>query len=472
MPDPRLTKIVATLGPSCNDAQTIEALIAAGVNCFRLNFSHGSLAEHQALIRRVRAAQRRAKTPVALLADLQGPKLRIGKLDQPRMVTDGEMLVLVGKGDRTDSTQIELDFAMDLAEHARRGTRVLINDGAVVLRVERASGRGVRCRVVEGGLLSPRKGVNLLGVDLPIPCMTRHDHACLRMALEHGVDWVALSFVRCDGDVQRLRRRIRAQGSHAKIISKIERAEAIERLDAILAVSDGVMVARGDLGVEVGVEDVPMLQKRILTLANRAGCTTMTATQMLESMITNPHPTRAEASDVANAVLDGTDAVMLSAETAAGAHPIAAVQTMDRIVRSVERQTAFEAEGYVASHGQRGISQVLAHAACDIAESANAAAIVVPTESGASACEVARYRPMRRIVAASSDAQILQQLQLVRAVVPLHVPPTKNVEHLWQVICRQTRSQGLAVEGETIVATAGRMVNTAAATNTIAVLPI
>ena len=316
----RRTKIVATLGPATDDPAMIERLIAVGVDCFRLNFSHGSQDDHLLRIRNVRAAQEVSGRPIALLADLQGPKLRVGKLAEPLRVESGSDVTLAGRGDAAPG-DLELGFPIDLAAQLRRGAEVLIDDGLVRLRVVDTEQRRVKCSVEIGGTVSSNKGVNLPRTYLPIPSITDDDRDNLEFAIDHDVDYVALSFVRRAEDVEDLKKLLAARKSRARAIAKIEKAEAIENLEGIVAVSDGLMVARGDLGVEIGAADVPLAQKRIIRLGLESGKPVITATQMLESMIARPEPTRAEASDVANAILDGTGAVMLSGETAVGAVP-------------------------------------------------------------------------------------------------------------------------------------------------------
>ena len=415
MPLLRRTKIVATLGPASDPEEIVERLARTGVDCFRLNFSHGGQADHLERIRRVRAVEGRVGRPIAILADLQGPKLRVGELPDPVMLETGSFVTLAGRGDAQDG-DLELGFEIDLALHLRRGHDVLINDGLVRLRVVEARERRVRCSVEIGGLVSSNKGVNLPGTYLPIPSITQADRDNLAFALEHEVDYVALSFVRRPEDVEDLKKLVQAAGSRARVIAKIEKSEAMEHLDAIVDVSDGVMVARGDLGVEIGAADVPLVQKLVIRSARDAGRTVITATQMLESMIRQPEPTRAEASDVANAVLDGTSALMLSGETAVGRYPMEAVAMMNRIARAVEPSLSYHDPG---RRREGEMSAIIAHAACDIAEELDAPVIAVPTQSGSTARQVSRFRPRRPIVAASPRQHVLQQLALEWGVVPV-----------------------------------------------------
>ncbi len=465
----RRTKIVATLGPATDAEEMIERIARVGVDCFRLNFSHGGQDAHLLRIQRVRAVAERIGRPIAILADLQGPKLRVGALDEPIMLETGTSVTLAGRGDAREG-DLELGFEIDLSVHLRRGHDVLINDGLVRLRVVESRERRVRCSVEIGGLVSSNKGVNLPGTYLPIPSITDSDKENLQFALDHGVDYVALSFVRRPEDVEDLKKLIAVHGSSARVISKIEKAEAMEHLDAIIDASDGVMVARGDLGVEIGPAAVPLAQKRIISLGREAGKPVITATQMLETMIERPEPTRAEASDVANAILDGTSAVMMSGETAVGRYPVEAVETMVKISLAIEPSLTYhEARFGLSRLGPRYIADVVGHAACDIAEALGVAVIVVPTHTGESAREVSKHRPRRPIVAASPDPVVLRQLALDWAVVPLPVAPADGLEDLWKRATDAVLRAGLAGPGDRVVITSGTHVNKAGATNTILV---
>jgi pyruvate kinase len=465
----RRTKIVCTLGPATDTVERVAALARAGMDCARINFSHGSLETHAAAIARVREVQEDLDRPLAVLADLQGPKLRVGELALPRELRAGEEVVIAGLG-AAQPDDLELGFEIDLARHVRRGRPVLINDGAVRLRVIEARGQRCRCSVEIGGSVTSHKGVNLPGTYLPIPSITDGDRANLEFAVGHDVDYVALSFVRRAEDVEDLRGLIRQHGGRARVIAKIEKAEAVEQLDAIVAAADGLMVARGDLGVEIGAADVPLVQKRVIAAGRRAGMPVITATQMLESMVQSPEPTRAEASDVANAILDGTAAVMLSTETAVGQYPVEAVQTLVRIALAVEPSYDYMDTSYDSSRlGPRYISDVVGHAACDLAEVLGAAAIIVPTETGESAREVSKHRPRRPVVACTHDPLVQQQLMLDWAVVPLRLEETHDIEQLWNRSMQAVQSAGLAGPGDRVVITSGTNVNRPGATNTILV---
>ena len=464
--DPRRTKIVATLGPASRERETIAALVAAGANALRLNFSHGTHEQHSEWARIARAVQEDAGRTLALIADLQGPKLRIGSLDAPITVTPGDDVVIAGEDGCGDG---ELPVSPSVVgDVLQPGHEVLIDDGHVRLRVETVERGRARCGVVVGGTVAAQKGVNVPGVPVPIPAITRKDVDDLELALDLGVDYVALSFVRSAADVRDLRRLIEEAGSTARVIAKIEKSEAVDALDAILAVSDAVMVARGDLGVEMEPASVPLLQKRIILRSLERGLPVITATQMLESMIGQPEPTRAEASDVANAILDGTSAVMLSGETAIGNYPVEAVETMDRIARAVEPSLGYRHQLPDAAE-QPTIGRAMSNAACDLAEALGATAIIVPTFSGRTASAVARLRPHRPIIGLTHHRHALQHMALEWGVTPLEIPEAANVEDLWASSLEAARSSGLVAAGERVVITAGTAVNMPGSTNVIKV---
>jgi pyruvate kinase len=462
----RRTKIVATLGPSTDAPETLRALAAAGMNAARLNLSHGTHAEHAERVERVRAAAADVGHPIALIADLQGPKLRVGDLSEPVVLRNGET-VTVAPEELCSDGELPVAPAV-IADVLKPGHDVLIDDGLVRLRVGEVEAGRARCEVIVGGTVTSHKGVNLPGVPLPIPSLTRKDTADLDFALELGVDFVALSFVRSPADVRDLRALIEQAGSHAHVIAKVEKAEAVDVLDDILAVTDAVMVARGDLGVEVGPAIVPLIQKRIIQKSLERGKPVITATQMLESMIHHPEPTRAEASDVANAILDGTSAVMLSGETAVGEYPLEAVSYMDRIARAVEPSIDYRHEIPEAEHHPT-IGGAMSNAACDVAEALQAKAILVPTYRGKTASSVARLRPQRPIIALTHIDWALRQMALEWGVTPIHMDEAPNVEELWNMSVRAARDAGLVETGDRVVITAGTAVNLPGSTNVIRV---
>src|SRR5213076_3300637 len=408
--------------------------------------------EHRERARLVRATEAEIGRPLALIADLQGPKLRIGELDGPVTLARGEDVVVAGGESSTDG-ELPVSPAV-ISEVLQPGHEVLIDDGLVRLRVETIEQGRARCAVVEGGVVTSHKGVNLPGVPVPIPSITRKDMDDLELALELGVDFIALSFVRSAADVRDLRALIEQAGSHARVIAKIEKSEAVDALDAILDETDSVMVARGDLGVEIGVALVPLLQKRIIFAALERGKPVITATQMLETMVHQPEPTRAEASDVANAILDGTSAVMLSGETAVGEYPLEAVATMDLIAREIEPSMGYRHEIPAAEHNPT-IGGAMSNAACDIAEALRAKAILVPTFRGRTASSVARLRPQRPIIALTHIDWARRQMALEWGVTPIMIRECSDVEELWNESVRAAREAGHIEAGDRVVITAG-----------------
>jgi pyruvate kinase len=462
----RRTKIVATLGPAADSRERLRALLDAGVDAVRFNLSHGTHSEHSEKAWLVREIAADLGKPVALIADLQGPKLRIGELKEPVVLKSGDEITVAaeeacGDGDLPVAPAV-------IGDVLEPGHDVLIDDGRVRLRVGAVQRGRATCSVVVGGTITSHKGVNLPGVPLPIPSLTRKDMDDLDWALETGVDFVALSFVRSPADVRDLRALLEQAGSHAHVIAKIEKAEAVDVLDDILAVTDAVMVARGDLGVEIGPAVVPLVQKRIIHRALELGRTVITATQMLETMIHSPEPTRAEASDVANAILDGTSAVMLSGETAVGEYPVEAVAYMDRIARAVEPSMDYRHELPDAADNPT-IGQAMSNAACDLAEALQAKAILVPTFSGRTASAVSRLRPRRPVVALTHVDWAMRQLALEWGVTPVLITETGNVEDLWRLAIDAAREAGIVDAGDRVVITAGTAVNIPGSTNVIKV---
>jgi pyruvate kinase len=464
--NPRRTKIVATLGPASGTVDGIRALIEAGANAARLNLSHGTHEEHAERARLVREAEEDFGRPLALIADLQGPKLRVGDLDAPVTLVRGDEIVVVGDASSKNGELPVLPAV--IGEVLQPGHEVLIDDGLVRLRVERVKSGRAECAVVAGGVVSSHKGVNLPGVPVPIPSLTRKDMDDLEFALELDVDFVALSFVRSAADVRDLKDLIQQAGSTANVIAKVEKAEAIDALHAVLEDTDAVMVARGDLGVEIGPELVPLLQKRIITTALEHGKPVITATQMLESMIHQPEPTRAEASDVANAILDGTSAVMLSGETAVGEFPFAAVATMDRIARAVEPSLGYRHQLPEAAE-EPTVGQAMSNGACDLAETLRASAILVPTFSGRTASAVARLRPRRPVLGLTHHEYAWRQMAVEWGVIPLRIPECADVEELWDRSVEAARASGVVEPGDRVVITAGTAVNIPGSTNVIKV---
>jgi pyruvate kinase len=388
------TKIVATLGPAANTQEKIAELIAAGMNIARLNFAHGELADHERVIANVRAAAAAAARDVAILADLPGPKIRIGDIQpDPVMIETGADLTLTTEPITGNATRASVSFAR-LPAVVRPGNRIFLNDGNITLEVTQVSGPEVRARVIAGGELRSRKGLNLPGIGLGVEAFTDYDRRCLRFALEHGVDAIGQSFVESAADIAAVRKAAAEVGRAPFVIAKIERSAALEHIDEILDAADGIMVARGDLGVEVPIERMAILQKELVRKAMVAGKPVITATQMLESMIQSPRPTRAESTDVANAILDGTDCVMLSGESATGKYPVAAVETLARIAEATEphreRVEILRGESFPAK--QPSLPDLISHAVEVVLENAAAAMVLAPTRTGVTARRIARFR--------------------------------------------------------------------------------
>ncbi len=460
----RRTKIVATIGPSSSRKDVVARLVEAGMDGARLNFSHGTHDDHGESAELIREVQKEAGRPIALIADLQGPKLRIGDLSQPVELETGDEVVVAGEGDATGD---DLPVAPAvLGSVLQPDHDVLVDDGLVRLRVERVEGARALCRVITGGTIQAHKGVNLPGVALPVPSLTAKDLADLEFALSLDVDYVAQSFVRTRADVAALRGKLEEAGSGAWVIAKIELKEAVMALGEILDEADAVMIARGDLGVEVGVAEVPLAQKRIIVAALERGKPAITATQMLETMIHRSEPTRAEASDVANAILDGTSAVMLSAETAVGDYPVQSVQTMDRIARAVEPSLGYRHQLPGAEEAPT-VGQAMSNAACDLAEALGATAILVPTFTGRTASAVARLRPRRPVVALTHLEISLRHMAIEWGVTPIWIPESTDVEDLWRHSIDAARDAGVVDAGDRIVLTAGTAVNIPGSTNVI-----
>jgi pyruvate kinase len=415
----RRTKIVCTLGPSSNTLEKIEQLFLAGMNVARINFSHGLHEDHAQTISHVRKIARKHKYSIPILMDLQGPKIRVGKMKEGSQIlrVDSEVTLTPEDVEGT-SKVIPIDYD-NLTKDAVSGDRILVDDGLLELKVLEVSENEVTARVINGGVIKSRKGVNLPGVRISMPSLTDKDIEDLEFGLTQDVDFVALSFVRTARDVQDVISRIRATGSNAGIIAKIEKPEAVENIDEIIEESDGIMVARGDLGIEIASERVPQVQKNIIELSRKAGKPVITATQMLDSMIYNPRPTRAESSDVANAVLDGTDAVMLSGETAAGEYPEEAVKTMDRICRTIELNSEsiyYSLDYRKPDWKEKQIIESLSYSCVTIAENVEARAISTITHSGNTARRIAKFRPKVPIIAFTESQKVRRQLNLVWGV--------------------------------------------------------
>jgi pyruvate kinase len=465
-PTPRRTKIVATIGPASASPEMVVALVKAGVDAARLNFSHGSREEHAERARSVRAAQEELGRPLALIADLQGPKLRVGELANPLALARDDEAVIVFQPVGRDGEVPVLPAV--LGEVLTSGHDVLIDDGHIHLRVVEVEDGRARCTVLAGGVVSAHKGVNVPGVPVPIPSLTQKDRGDLEFALDLGVDFFALSFVRSADDVREMRALLAGADPGVHVIAKIEKAEAIDSLEEIVVEADAVMVARGDLGVEIGPASVPLLQKRIIREALDRGKPVITATQMLESMEHRPEPTRAEASDVANAILDGSSALMLSGETAIGEYGVESVEYMDRIARAVEPSLGYRHQLPEASD-EPTVGNAMSNAACDLAEALSAKAILVPTFTGRTASAVARLRPRRPIIGITHHRHALHQMAVEWGVTPIEVGEASDVEDLWARSLEAARASGIVDRGDRVVITAGTAVNIPGSTNVIRV---
>lgn len=450
----RRAKIVCTIGPASQDQ--IGPLIAAGMNVARLNFSHGSHEDHQRVHQAIRHEASARDCAVAVLADLQGPKIRVGKIPPPgfELKAGEEFVFSVDPEAKVEPGRVTIDYHQ-LAGEVKPGDRILMDDGALEVRVVEASGTEIKTTVVTGGILTSRKGVNLPGVHLSLPSLTEKDKEDLRFALELGVDLVAISFVRQPEDVLAVRTLMEQFGRVVPIVAKIEKPEAVANLKSILEVSNGIMIARGDLGVEMGPEEVPVIQKQGIELANRVGKLVITATQMLDSMIRNPRPTRAEASDVANAVLDGSDAVMLSGETASGQYPLQAVHTMDKIVRSTERNERYWREPSDLDLGHT--TNAIARAAVACCKSLpDTKAIVTYTVSGGIARLVSDYRPRVPILAFTPNPGTYQALAVYWGVIPvLFSVSSPHGNSIFVDIDKVLLNRGMLARGDRIVITLG-----------------
>ena len=463
----RRTKIVATVGPATADRQVLRRLVDAGADVLRINFSHGELAMHGDEIALARLVAEEAGRVVAILQDLQGPKIRIGTLAAPTVeLVEGRRFRLTSQQITGNANTAAVTYPR-LAKDVTPGDSILLDDGALELRVESIAGDDVECVVVRGGTLRPHKGVNLPGVKLRAPALTEKDRQDLSFGLAQGVDMVALSFVRRPKDADVARRIMRQSGRKVPLLAKIERPEALEHLDGILRAFDGVMVARGDLGVELSPEKVPAAQKEIIARANLLGKPVITATQMLESMTRSPRPTRAEASDVANAVLDGTDAVMLSGETAIGEYPVQTVQAMDRIVR--EAETIVVAPHQPIIEGRATQAHAVCHAAATLAREVGAGAIAAFTRSGRTAQILSKLRPAVPIIALCERPATASQLALWRGVMPLVVEPARG-DDIAENIARELRAQGVMREGGSVVVVGAAPGGPAGRTNFIRLL--
>ncbi len=464
----RRTKIVATIGPATESPERIRELIQAGATTFRLNFSHGDHSEHATRIATIRQVAHELGVHIGILQDLQGPKIRLGRFEEgPITLRKGDLFALTSKQVRCNQTVATVTYER-LAEEVTAGSRILLDDGRVEMKVDRVDevDQTLHCIVTVGGVLSNNKGVNFPDVQLSVRALTTKDRQDLAFGLQQGVDWVALSFVRNPSDMQEIRELIRKHGFSTPVVAKIEKFEAIDQIDAILPLCDGVMVARGDLGWEMPSEEVPLLQKDLIHKANSLGIPIITATQMLDSMASSPRPTRAEVSDVANAILDGTDAVMLSNETAVGDYPVEAVETMATIARRIERDYP---QRPTDTHLPSTIPNAISGAVSSIARQLNAAAILPLTKSGATAHNVSKFRPSTPILAITSEVGVARKLQLVWGVTPLLIETQKSTTATFTLAMGVAQEMGVLKDGDLCVQTAGTLAGVSGSTDLIKV---
>ncbi len=467
------TKIVATLGPATNSAKMIKQLILYGVDVFRINFSHGTESEHKQTITNIKSVSGKLNAPIAILQDLQGPKIRLGTFkNEKEFLERGDEFILTADPVNGDKHVSSITYP-DVIKDIHPGEIIYINDGLIKLKVNRVDNRSIYTTVLEGGEISNHKGVNFPKTRLSIPAITDKDKIDLKFGLSHGVDIVALSFVKTPEDILQLRDLMRQFGRIVPIVSKIEKWEAVENIEKIVEVSDGVMVARGDLGVEMPIEKIPVIQKKIISVANKYGKPVITATQMLNSMIESPVPTRAEVTDVSNAIFDGTDAVMLSNETAVGKFPLESVKVMERVIENTEKSSIFKSYLKRFTEPVEGdISDAIALSANRIAETIKAKLIISATESGRTALLVSKYRPFVNILAMTPKEDTYRFLALKWGIIPVKVKAFKTVDEIIERGITISKDMGLVKKGDSVVITAGSHTGVSGSTDLLKVAKI
>lgn len=462
------TKIVCTIGPVTENEEKLSALVAAGMNVMRLNFSHGDFAEHQNRVDNIRKVMDKTGATVAILQDLCGPKIRIGTFkDKFIMLTTGQTFTLTTDEMEGTEDKVHINYPA-LPKEVKPGIFIMLADGVMKLEVIEVKGNDIVTKVISGGRLSGRKGVNVPGANLSVKSLTDKDKEDVKFGIKNKVDFVALSFVRRASDVVELREILEKAGSRAQIIAKIETPEALDDIDAIIEKADGIMIARGDLAIEIPAEEVPLAQKLVIHKCNSAGKPVITATQMLESMIKNPVPTRAEVSDIANAIIDGTDAVMLSEETTLGDFPVEAVKIMTRVALRVEKEvyTRDTIAEYAESHG---VTDVVSQSAVRVAHSVGASLIVALTRKGRTPRMISRYRPAEMVLALSDKQEDLNKMILLYGCYPLLVPTFKTTEEIMEIVRKTTLENGLTKKGDKVVIVAGMPYGTSSETNFVLV---
>lgn len=467
----RKTKIVCTIGPASESLDRLKQLLEAGMNVARLNFSHGDYEEHGNRIKNIRQAMKETGKTCAILLDTKGPEIRTGVLKEESIeLVEGETIVLTTEEILGDKNRISVTYK-NLPNDVHVGSTILIDDGLVGLTVTDIRGTEIECRIVNGGVIKSKKGVNVPGVSISLPGITEKDQNDILFGIEQGIDFIAASFVRKAADVLEIRELLeKHNATHIQIISKIENQEGVDNLDEILEVSDGLMVARGDLGVEIPAEEVPLVQKMMIKKCNMAGKPVITATQMLDSMQRNPRPTRAEASDVANAIIDGTDAIMLSGETAAGKYPIESVKTMARIAERTEASLEYR-EIFIkqAQAQQLTVTEVISQAVANAAIDLNANAIITSTETGYTARMISKYRPKAPIIAVTPNEQMIRRMSLYWGVVPVLGNKANNTDEMFEQAINVAKQKGYIQLGDLVVITAGVPVGRSGTTNLIKV---
>lgn len=468
----RKTKIICTIGPASESPERLRELMQAGMDVARFNFSHGTHEEQRVKYDRVLKARQELGLPVATLLDTKGPEIRLRDFEGGRAeLVTGQQFVLTTEEILGTSQRAAISYK-NLKNDISAGTTILIDDGLIEMTVEEIRGEEIICRVVNGGAVSNHKGVNVPGASLSMPYISETDMADILFGIEMGYDFLAASFVRCREDIVEVRRILEEHGSDMKIIAKIENMQGIQNLEEILDVSDGIMVARGDMGVEIPLEEVPILQKKMIKLANDQGKHVITATQMLESMIKNPRPTRAETTDIANAIYDGTTAIMLSGESAAGKYPVEAVKTMAKIAECAEKNIDYCTRMRRSGGGETDITTALAYATCTAAMDLNAAAIITVTLSGFTAEAISRFKPQNPILGCTIGRKVSRQLNLLWGVKPLVIKEEESAERLFAAAVAEAKRAGCVKSGDTVVITAGVPLGMAGTTNMIHVMVV
>ncbi len=469
----RKTKIICTIGPASDTVERLRELMQAGMNVARFNFSHGTHEEQKVKLEKVRQASREMGIPIAAMMDTKGPEIRLRDFEGGKAELEaGQQFVLTTEEIMGTARRASISYK-NLKKDIGVGTTILIDDGLIEMTVEEIKGEEIVCRVVNGGFVSNHKGVNVPGAVLSMPYISEVDRSDILFGIEMGYELLAASFVRCREDVLEIRRILEEHGSDMKIISKIENMQGIENLEEILEVSDGIMVARGDMGVEIPLEEVPVLQKKMIQMANDRGKYVITATQMLESMIKNPRPTRAEATDIANAIYDGTTAIMLSGESAAGKYPVEAVKTMARIAEGAENDIDYGSRMKRGAYeGEADITTAIAYATCTAARDLRAAAIITVTLSGFTAAAISRFKPESLIIGCTVREKVCRQLNLLWGVSPLMIREADTTEELFADAVSEAKKAGYVKNGDVVVITAGVPLGTAGTTNMIHVVEV